>query len=102
MGHEYLIKNGRTKEECYLKSIATEKSRDVLLEYKYGQNLGNKKKRSRKREWIREEEKPQGQTVATWTEDETQAMYFGSMIEAQRVIDRWRVLQWARATIVSA
>ena len=102
MGHEYLIKNGRTKEECYLKSIGTEKIRDVLLEYAYGQSLGEKKTKSRKREWIREEEKPKGQSVATWTEDETQAMYFGSVIEAQRVIDRWPVLKMAKATIISA
>lgn len=63
---------------------------------------GRKKTKSRKREWIREEEKPKGQSVATWTEDETQAMYFGSVIEAQRVIDRWPVLKMAKATIISA
>ena len=101
IGGEFLIRNGQTKEECYLKSIRNEKSRDLLLDYAYGQNMGNLPKKSRKGA-KKEDTTSRGEAVATWTEDETQAMYFRSRIEAQRVIDRWRVLQWAKATIVSA
>lgn len=63
MGCEYLIKNGRTKEECYLKSIGTEKVRDPLFEYEYGQNFGTRKKKGKKQK-KQEEERPRGAAVA--------------------------------------
>ena len=96
-GAGYLIRNGRTQEECYLKCILKDRNRDIVLE----EGFDWKKKRTRKR---RPEKKPEELSeicaTAVWMTDETQATYFSSRAEAQKLIDQWHVLQMARAVVI--
>ena len=96
-GAGYLIRNGRTAEECYLKCILKDRNRDIVLE----EGFDWKKKRTRKR---RPEKKPEELSeicaTAVWMTDETQATYFSSRAEAQKLIDQWHVLQMARAVVI--
>ena len=96
-GAGYLIQNGRTQEECYLKCILKDRNRDIVLE----EGFDWKKKKARKR---RPEKKPEELSeicaTAVWMTDETQATYFSSRAEAQKLIDQWHVLQMARAVVI--
>lgn len=96
-GAGYLIRNGRTKEECYLKDVRTERGRDLISEYTFQLPGSRPPKRRKKKE---EEETPEACAVATWTTDETQAMYFDTMRDAQKLIEKWSVLRMAKPTIV--
>ena len=96
-GAGYLIRNGRTQEECYLKAIQKDRNRDPLLE----EGFDWKKKKTRKRRPEKApEELPDTCITAIWTMDETQAKYFSSAAEAQQLIDRTKILQRAHARVI--
>lgn len=96
-GAGYLIRNGRTAEECYLKSVMKDRVRDPLLEAGFD---WKKTKRRKRRPEKKQEELPDTCATAIWTMDETQALYFGSRAEAQELIDGWNVLKLARAVVI--
>ena len=98
-GAGYLIKNGRTREEVYLKEIRTERVRNIAMENEFHLE-GSGKARRRKRKEEQEKKAPDSCAVATWTKDETQEMYFPTLREAEKTIERWHVLRMARPTIV--
>lgn len=88
---EFIIKNGAIKEDYYLKSVTMDhpRNQDPAV-------WGTPKGRGRKwkRESDAERQRPKGDVTATWTTDETKAMYFRSRKEAQGMIDKWsRVLR---------
>ena len=96
--NEFIIKNGAFKEEYYLKSVTMDHPRnpDPAI-------WGTPKGRGRKwkRESDAERQRQKGDVTATWTTDETKAMYFQSRRAAQETIDQWsRVLR--NAVIVEA
>ena len=99
-GAGFLIRNGRTKEECYLRSVGYDPVKGILVKDEFGQRLVPKKGRKWKCVESRQEIRPKSTTTAIWTRDETQAMYFGSRAEAQKLIDKWLVLRLANPTIV--
>lgn len=96
-GAGYLIRNGRTKEEVYLKSVSRERMREIMAEYEFHLPKGRK---PRKKKQKPEEGTQEYGATATWTEDETAAMHFETMREAQQLIDKWSILRMAGATIV--
>lgn len=100
-GTGWLIRNGRTAEECYLKDIRKERYRDPLFEIEYG-TPARERGRKRKHAEERQEDMPEPCAVATWTMDETQAIYYASAAEARKVIASWPLLQKARAKVIQA
>ena len=99
-GAGFLIRNGRTKEEAYLKSIRKERKTSWMESPVGQQEVPDSKKARRRGEIEPEDEAPQLCAVATWTMDEEQAMYFGSRAEAEKMIQKWPVLQHARAEVI--
>lgn len=97
-GAGYLIRNGRTKEEVYLKDIRNERYRDPMAETEF--HLDGSRPMRRRKKAETEKAAPENCAVATWTPDETQAMYFPTLREAEKTIERWHELRMARATIV--
>lgn len=96
-GAGWLIRNGRVREEYYLKSIRNEKVRDIVAENEFHLPKGRPpRKRGREKPRAPEE----ACLTAIWTQDETQAMYFPTMREAQKMIEKFSILRMARATIV--
>lgn len=96
-GQEWLIRNGRTKEECYLRMIRKERKSSWAEDPVGSLQIQKKKKASRRSEVLPEETAPGLCAVATWTMDETQAMYFRSEAEALALIEQWPVLKKAKA-----
>ena len=96
-GAGFLIRNGRTKEEVYLKSIRKERSRDLQMEYEFHMPNGNAPRRKKRKE---KEEIQAMCAVSTWTADETQAMYFDTRKDAERMIESWDLLKHAHAEII--
>ena len=98
-GAGFLIRNGRTKEEVYLMSVGKDKAKDRM---EFGSDQEPILRKGRKWKCVEsiEEIMPKSTTTAIWTRDETQAMYFGSRVEAQKLIDKWLVLRLANPTIV--
>ena len=99
-GTGYLIRNGRTKEECYLQSIGKDPARNPVYDYLTGREVSMPKKRKWKCVESREEIGPRTTITSRWTADETKAMYFGSRAEAEKTILKWKVLQMAKAFVV--
>ena len=99
-GAGFLIRNGRTGEECYLVDVGKDIPRDLEAEA-FGDSAP---KRGRKWKCVESREKiaPKSTTTSIWTQDETLAMYFGSRAEAQDLIKNWHVLQMAGAYVVQA
>ena len=85
---EYLIKHTGMQEEYYLKDVTKERLKDP-------EPVHSHKGRKWKCVESREEITPRGENVATWTQDETQAQYFGSRKEAEKLIKKWPVLRFA-------
>ena len=98
-GAGYLIRNGRTQEECYLKCILKDRNRDIVLE----EGFDWKKKRTRKR---RPEKKPE-ELSEIFRANAKKSQYVKSSLirrihieEAQELIDGWNVLKLARAVVI--
>lgn len=85
---EYLIKHTGMQEEYYLKEVRRERSKDL-------QPIVHK--RGRKWKCVKSEDEitPRGESIATWTPDETMAQYFRSRKEAENMIIRNPVLRFA-------
>lgn len=96
-GAGYLIRNGGTKEEVYLKSVQREMVREILSEYEFHLPKGRP---PRKKPGRKPAEPKEDSPTATWTADETQAMYFSSLRDAEKMIEKWPILRKAQATIV--
>ena len=96
-GAGFLIRNGRMTEEYYLKDIRTERGRDLNIEYEFHLPGTCRPLKRKKKE---EKEAPETCAVATWTKDESEAMYFETMRDAQKLIEKWHVIRMARPTIV--
>ena len=99
-GTGYLIRNGRTKEECYLQSIGKDPARNPVYDFLTGREIPKKRNRKWKCVESREEIGPKTTATSRWTADETKAMYFGSRAEAEELIQKWKVLKMARAYVV--
>lgn len=102
---EYLIRNGAVKEECYLKDVSKGKPKAMLDEFEFGRTPNEQsRKKGQKWEWscVRDhsEETPKGFVTATWTKDETQALYFPTRAAAEKLIKKYSVLR--NAVIVEA
>ena len=94
---EFMIRQIVDGEEYYLKAVETDRLRDLLLEEAFGRKMSRKKKTANEKK----AQDPNNQNVtATWTKDETKAMYFRSMKEAEKVIRKWKELR--NGTIISA
>ena len=92
---EYVIINGALEgEQYYLKSVSKDKVKDLLLENGFGSEKIRKGRKWKSVESL-DEEKPRGQTTATWTKDPEEAMYFQSRKEAEKLISKWHILRHA-------
>ena len=105
---EYLIRKVIDGEEYYLKEVSRDRIRDPIFDKPFGDPKGKKGpnpygdlgKRARKRA----EDPPADEcklVTATWTKDETKAMYFQSMKAAENIIRKWGK-HVRGATIISA
>lgn len=91
---EFIIKNGALKEEYYLKAVTMDRPRnpDPAI---WGTPKGRGRRwKAEEKMRIDEAQRQSGDVTATWTKDETEALYFRSRKAAQETIDKWsRVLR---------
>lgn len=86
---EYMIRQKVDGEEVYLMSIGADRARDLMLESEYG-NRARKKKKKKPEEPPKDDNK---NVTATWTPDDTKAMVFHSIGEAENMIRKWNLLR---------
>ena len=75
--------------EYYLKEIGKYKVKDSI----FSSDFANKTKRKKKKQEEPEKEDNINET-ATWTPDDTKAMVFHSLREAEAVIRKWHILRY--------